>query len=437
LADLFRVRAFVVLYLAESQSIIGDQLARVALSILVFRRTNSAPLTALTYATTYLPAILGGLVLAGIDNRLPRRLIMIGCDLARAGLFAAVAIPGLLTGPMLGMVALAVFLAPAFAAAEVSYLAGVFPAELFRAANGLRMVTNQAAQVFGFAAGGVLVAALNPRGALLVDGCTYLLSALVIAVALGPESSRPAPLAPPAGGSTFGELCRDGRVRGLLALSALAGLFIVPEGLAVPFGSATGASTVEIGLLLASIPLGGAVGVIVLVRIVRPRHRPGVANWMAVGCGLPLAVTGVVEHWPPAVAGWFLSGFFAAYQVEVVTSLVQSVPDAMRLRLVGLGSSVLLGAQGAGLIAFGWVAHVTTPGRAIGLAGLVGSGLALVLALGPLRRPHGAQPGLREDSRTRSGGSTRPSNNSTYLARHRDVSNDSTLDDEASITHLS
>ncbi|MDT4928045.1 MAG: hypothetical protein QOF92_912, partial [Pseudonocardiales bacterium] len=45
-ADVLRIRAFVVLYAAEMQSIAGDQLARVALSVLVFDETGSALATA-------------------------------------------------------------------------------------------------------------------------------------------------------------------------------------------------------------------------------------------------------------------------------------------------------------------------------------------------------------------------------------------------------
>ena len=51
----FAVGEFRVLYAAQVLSVVGDQLSRVALSVLVFERTASAGLTALTYALTYLP----------------------------------------------------------------------------------------------------------------------------------------------------------------------------------------------------------------------------------------------------------------------------------------------------------------------------------------------------------------------------------------------
>lgn len=383
--DVIRIRAFSILFGAEIQSVVGSQLSRVALSVLVYRRTGSVTDTALTYAITFLPAIVGGFALAGIGDRLPRRAVMVGCDLLRAALFAVMALPGMATSTLLILLAVAVFIAPAFSAAEVSYLAGALAAEQFRVATGLRMIMNQGAQVVGFALGGVLVAILEPRGALVLNAATFLLSALVVGVGLrGPEPQRAAPAEPvePARTRAVVVMWRDRRLVGLLALSALAGLFVVPEGLAAPFASDTGATTTELGLLLAAIPLGSAIGVVLLVRCVPRLHRGTLAGWMAIGCGLPLALPALVASWPLALGCWLVSGLLAAYQVEVMTSIVQRIAPELRSRGVGVASAVLVGAQGIGLIAFGEVARLTSSAHAIGIAGLCGSALALALVLG-------------------------------------------------------
>ena len=57
---MFRVGEFRALWLAQVLSYVGDQFAQVAIAILVFERTGSAFLTALAYALTYLPPIVGG-----------------------------------------------------------------------------------------------------------------------------------------------------------------------------------------------------------------------------------------------------------------------------------------------------------------------------------------------------------------------------------------
>jgi len=67
----FAIGEFRVLWLATLLSLIGDNLARVALSVLVFQRTASPLLTATVYAMTFLPWVIGGPVLAGLLN--PRR----------------------------------------------------------------------------------------------------------------------------------------------------------------------------------------------------------------------------------------------------------------------------------------------------------------------------------------------------------------------------
>lgn len=394
--EVLRVRAFAVLYGAEMQSIAGDQLARVALSVLVFDETGSGLATAATYAATLLPAIFGGLVLGRIGDHLPRRAVMIGCDLLRAGCFAAMAVQTVPLGFVIVLLVMAVFVGPAFAAAEVSYLAARLGREQFRVATALRLMTSQAAQVGGFAIGGLLVAAFSPRGALLVDAGTYALSAVLIgAVLCSAPAASPSTDDTPAGPvvvadsdpHAFGGLWGDRRLRALVVLSALAGFFVVPEGLAVPFGSSVGASTRAIGFLLASGAFGGALGAALLVRFVPPARRLFVARWMAVGCGLPLTVTGLAPHWPLAIGCWLLSGLLAAYIIEATTVVVQAIPDAHRSHLLGIVGAVLTGAQGVGLLVFGLATQVMSPARSIGSAGLIGSGCALLLVLGPLR-PH-------------------------------------------------
>lgn len=393
-----RNRGFAVLYAAETQSTAGTQLARVALSVLVYQRTGSTPATALAYASTYLPSIIGGLLLAPIGDHWSRRPLMVGCDALRAALFALMALPGWSTAALILIAALAVLVNPVFSAAQTSYLAVALDRETFRAATGLRMLTNQGAQVAGFAVGGVIVGALGARTGLLVNAATFALSAVVIAVLLpraaGAAGESPAGREPavepavepvvepgpdrPRASTVMGELLRSPQVWTPMALSALAGLFVVPEALAVPFTDRSGGSTSSAGLLMASIPLGSVVGVIALLRVPAVRRRR-VAYAMAIACGVPLVPSGFTDHWQLAMIGWFFSGVFAAYQVEVLSAIVQATPDRVRARVVGLANSVLLGAQGVGFIAFGEVADRIGPDRAVAWAGGLGSALAAIV----------------------------------------------------------
>lgn len=396
-AEVVRIRAFIVPYLAETQSTVGDQLARIALSVLVFQRTGSDAATALTYAATFLPAIAGGWLLGGLGDRFSRRAVMVGCDLVRAGLFAAMAVSGLPLAVTIALLAVAVLLGPAFSAAEVSYLSTQLEPEQFRVGTGLRLLTSQLAQVGGFAIGGALVAGLHPRPVLLLDAATYLVSAALLLLVLRPDRPvRPGPTlgpapsvassasssAAPATRSAGARLLwREPRLRILVGASWLAGFFVVPEGLAVPFGRDVDATTFQTGLLFASIPLGGALGALILLRVVRPQRRERVALMMAAGAGLPLLISAAEPHWSVAFAAWGLSGALAAYQIEATTLIAQGLPIASRAQLLGVVSAGLIGAQGLGVSLFGGLADVLGAGGAIALAGGCGSTLGLALCL--------------------------------------------------------
>src|SRR6478752_10289052 len=106
-AGLIRLSEFRTLWAAYAQSILGDQLARVALSLLVFERTDSPGWTAATYALTTLPALLSGVLLSGLADRFPRRTVMISCDLVRMVLVGLMVLPGMPLPLLAGLLVLA------------------------------------------------------------------------------------------------------------------------------------------------------------------------------------------------------------------------------------------------------------------------------------------------------------------------------------------
>jgi MFS family permease len=101
--DVFAVAEFRALWAAQVLSVGGDQLARVALTVLVYAHTGSALLAAVAYAASIAPQFLGGLLLSGLADRWPRRSVMIVCDLARAPLAALMALSGMPTGVQIGL----------------------------------------------------------------------------------------------------------------------------------------------------------------------------------------------------------------------------------------------------------------------------------------------------------------------------------------------
>ena len=81
--DVFAIAEFRALWTAQLLSVVGDQLARVALTVLVYDRTRSSLLAAITFAVSIVPTFVGGMTLAWMADRYSRRGVMIACDLIR------------------------------------------------------------------------------------------------------------------------------------------------------------------------------------------------------------------------------------------------------------------------------------------------------------------------------------------------------------------
>src|SRR3954451_21401672 len=120
--DVLANREFRAMYVAQALSVVGDQLARIAVALLVYSRSHSALLTAVSFAVSYLPWVVGGPLLAGSADGLPRRSVMIACDLARIFLVLAIAIPGMPTPALLNLVTLVALMEPPFLAGRASML---------------------------------------------------------------------------------------------------------------------------------------------------------------------------------------------------------------------------------------------------------------------------------------------------------------------------
>jgi predicted MFS family arabinose efflux permease len=378
--SLFSERQFTALFIAQAISLTGDQLARVAIATLVFSETGSAFLTALVYAVTYLPWLVGGPLLGGLADRLPRRAVMVSCQLTSAVLVALMAVPGM---PLIALAALlfVVILAESpFLSARASLLVDVLPDDRYVLASAMNQLTIQAAQVVGFAAGGALIRLIGPRDALLVNALSFLVSAALVrfgvrvhgaiaSVQLGNSWERMKTGAK----VVFG----DPRLRGLVLLGWLATFWVVPEGLAAPY--AQGDST-AIGLLLASQPIGSVVGGVVLSRMVRPATRLEVMGWLAVMSCLPLVFFFTTPPLPLAVGLLVISGIGTTYNLPANAAFMQALPAERRGQAFGLVSAGLVAGQGISIALAGACAELTSPGVVIGVAGVLGVAAALSLS---------------------------------------------------------
>ncbi|RSN45123.1 MFS transporter [Amycolatopsis sp. WAC 04197] len=374
-----RNQEFRALWIAEMLSIGGDQVARVALSLLVFNETSSAALTALTYALTFIPSVLGGFLLSGLADRYPRRAVLVVTDVARAILAAAMALPGLPLPALWACVAVLSAAAGPFKAAQSALLPQVLGREGFPAGLALRQFTGQIAQVVAFGSGGLVLTLIEPHLGMLVNAATFVLSAVIV---LKGVSSRPISRATSEHEESKPKASASIRTWFLLyGLVLLVGVYVVPEGVAVPYGHALGVSAFGIGLLLAADPLGSALGAWLTTRFRLP-VTPLAALLFAMVAGLPLIACFFEPGVVASIMLWAVSGAVStAFLIQVQTIVVDLVPDAKRGGVMGRMSTCLHCSQGIAILGGGLAAQQFGPFKAVAAAGAVAVGAAVMISV--------------------------------------------------------
>ena len=378
-SDVFALREFRSLFVAQLLSVVGDQFARVALSVLVFDRTKSPGLTALAYALTYLPDLVAGPLLAGIADRYPRRTVMVATDLARAILVALMALPGV---PLTLLCALLVgvhVLGAPFSAARAATLAQVLWGDRYLLGTGAADMVDQLAQVLGFAVGGLVIIGMGPSRGLQIDAATFLLSAVIVRFGV---HDRPVPAFPtvrdpvqpwwPSLVTGAVTVWTTPKLRALVLLACVAGFYVTIEALAVPYSVAVTGAENGVGLLLAAGPAGTILGMWAISRLL-PGRRLKLLGPLAMLACFPLVLAAFRPSVPLMVALLVMSGIGSAYHMVARSAFVQSVPDHGRGQAFGLAVTALRTAQGTGLLLAGVFAEVFGAPAVLSGAGITGT----------------------------------------------------------------
>lgn len=386
-AEVFAVGEFRALWLSNLLSRVGDQLARVALAVIAYDRTGSAALTALLYSLTFVPALLGGPLLAGFADRHPRREVMIVCDVARTGLIALMAVPHMPFAALGALLFTAQLLDSPENAARTATTPVVLTADRYTIGLSALAMTTQTAGLAGFAVGGVLVAATGAPLALVLDAASFALSAAIVALGV---RSRPAAAKESAGQalsaaasgkgpnkgrapSAIRVVAADPLLRAILGLALLAGFYVVPEALAVPYAAEAHLGTRAAGLLMAALPTGNVLGIALLNRFAGPSTRLRLFGPLALITSLPLLLCAARPGLVLSMVLWAATGLLSSYQVIANAAFARAVPDRVRGRALGLAGSLLTAAQGLGMILAGVAAGRLDPAHAIAWAAGAGS----------------------------------------------------------------
>jgi len=358
------VREFRALLISDGMSTLGDQVARIAVALLVLERSGSPFAASATYACSYLTWLVGGPLLSALPDRYPRRRIMVLCDVARMALVAALAVPGLSLWVVFALLIVVGLLAPPAEAARSALLADVLEGERYVVANALSNAVGQAGQGGGFIAGGALVALAGVRVALLMDAATFALSGLLL---LAFVRERIIEVTGTPGGALheaaagFRLVMSSRRLRGLLGWGLLsAASVIAAEGLAVTISEERGGGPLAAGILTAAVPAGFLIGSWALLRLPTHRREPLFPYLIALSC-VPLLVTPFVDNLLALIALWVLAGCGNCLQIVANSAYVQAVPPHLRGRAFGVAGTLLMVLQGVVLLSAGALAEVTDP----------------------------------------------------------------------------
>jgi MFS family permease len=379
-----REPSFRRLFLATLGSGAGTWLALVALEVDIWVRTQSSIWVAALLIADLIPTFLIGILVGPLIDRLSRRRLMIGSDLVRFGVFAA--LPFTTSATQIVLLATVAGIASGFfRPAAYAGLPNLVQEVDLPHANSLLQAVDNLTWAIGSLVGGALVAGSGVDAAYWINACTFLISA----VFLWGIPQRLLQATPAASRGHWLDV-KDGfsltiHSRALLtvllawnvAIFSNAAVNVAEPRLAF---RAFDAGKFGLGLMMGCSGIGLAVGAYLAGSWIEQRGLPNVygasLGLMALGIGL----TSVAPNVWVAAACVVISGAGNGAAVVCNALLVQrGAPDALRGRAFAVLLSTHVAVLTLGTIVAGHFTDVFGPrwiwaaaALAAGLAGIVG-----------------------------------------------------------------
>lgn len=310
---------------ADAISKAGDWILYVAMSILVYQAGGAGSLALFSALRIGIPFVLGPWA-GRWGATYAARSVMIFADVTRAVLLilaAASAWAGISVWVLQALVVGCAALTALHAPAERRFQRDSISEEQRASFNAVLGATGSAVMVIAPAAGGLMTVAVGNIGALVIDGASFLLSALLIG-----RVKPTAPAAEPAPAGTAPHDEAAGRSQGALATALRACranpyvlAAVVTQGVACTVAGAClvllpvlddrlGAGDGVVGWLTAALGIGSVIGTLLGGAVARAERRI-LATSSIVVLGLVLALLGNSSHLPIALIGAALAGITA------------------------------------------------------------------------------------------------------------------------------
>jgi predicted MFS family arabinose efflux permease len=288
--SLFRHADFMKLWTGETISEFGSKVGGVAISFLAVIALHATPaqMAALAVWRT-VPALLFSLFAGVWVDRLRRRPLMIGADLANIALLASIPAAAALGRLRIEQVYLVMFLTSfadiLFSVGYRAYLPTLVGRDAITQANSILSATEAVAEMGAFGLAGWLVQWLTAPIAIAVDSVSFVFSAIFLRLISKPEEAPPLRSDSRVGREILdGARCivEDSR---LLAVAASAAVGAIAQGIfstvyALYFINGLGFKPGPLGMIYAT---GGAASFVGAALTTRTTERLGVGRAMAVG----------------------------------------------------------------------------------------------------------------------------------------------------------
>ena len=396
-----RHRNYQIFFGGQLISLVGTWMQQVAQAWLVYRLTGSSLLLGLVGFASQIPVCLLAPLGGAAADRVSRRSILLGTQIASmllAALLAALTLTGHISIPLLFGLAAALGAVNAFdIPARQAFVVEMVGREDLINAIALNSSMFNGARVIGPAVAGVLVGAIGEGFCFLLNAVSFL---AVIAGLLLMRVRRPRPRASN-GASALADIAEGFRfvsqtrpIRGLLLLLGVVSLTAVPYAVLMPIfadqvlnGGASG-----LGLLMGASGSGAVLGALMLAA---RTSLTGLGTWIAASSaafGASLVLFSLSRSFWLSAALLVPAGFAMMIQMAGTNTLVQRmVPDALRGRVMAVYSMMFMGAAPIGAVLAGALADRIGAPLTVGAGGVV-----CVLAAGVFATQ---LPGLRGPAR--------------------------------------
>lgn len=379
-----RSGAFLRLWLGLSASYLGDQFTTIALLWFVLQLTGSGVAVSLVLLCFQLPGMLTGPLLGMLLDRWQPRLVIGTDNCVRALLIGAIPALSLLGALQLWQIyvlaLVAGVLSPATGAGVRVIVPHLVAENALERANVLSSTSMQFASLLGPALAGIVVTQAGGTYALLIDAVSFLCMGFLV-FSLPPIARSVPKAAVPVKQHWLGGFGLVFRKKEILLLTSLSTIFFFSYGpleAALPLYSdrILHAGAQGYGLLWTGFGVGALVGAL-LTGFIAARARPGLTQpliailWGGFLC--PLLIT---HSLPLALLCLALGGCSWAPYMPIETALLQRlIPPAMRGQVFGARLAITTAAAPLGTLLGGLLLAYLSPALVIGL-----SGVACILA---------------------------------------------------------